>query len=160
MDKMLLCGGAACPSFGGGEVTEPMELYMGGRATAEHDGIRIPVDDIAVEACRAWLRTHLPALDLEREVRLIPKLQPGSGALRSLFSKGGSVALSNDTSCGAGFAPLTRLERAVLEVERTLNDAAVKRLHPAIGQDVKVMGIRHGSRVNLTGNFRGSRRRW
>jgi S-adenosylmethionine synthetase len=142
VDKMLLCGGAARPSFGGGEVTEPMELYLAGRATAEHNEERVPVAEIAVEACRAWLRTHLPALDLERDVRFIPKFRPGSGALRNLFSKGKSVALANDTSCGAGFAPLTRFEQAVLEVERTLNDAAVKRIHPAIGQDIKVMGVR------------------
>jgi S-adenosylmethionine synthetase len=150
VDKILLCGGAAQPSFGGGEVTEPMELYLAGRATAEHNEERVPVAEIAVEACRAWLCAHLPALDLERHVRFIPKFRPSSGALRNLFSKGRTVALSNDTSCGAGFAPLTRLEQVVLEVERTLNDAAVKRVHPAIGQDIKVMGVRRGSHVDLT----------
>lgn len=150
VDKILLCGGAARPAFGGGEVTEPMEFYLAGRATTEHDGERVPVTDIAVEACREWLHAHLPALDLEHQVRIIPKFRPGSRDLRSLFSKGNSVALSNDTSCGAGFAPLTRLEQIVLEVERTLNCTEVKRAHPAIGQDIKVMGVRLGSRVNLT----------
>ncbi len=150
VDKILLFGGATRPAFAGGEVTEPMELYLAGRATAEHGGERIPVADIAVEACRQWLSVHLPALDLERHVRIIPKFRPGSSALRSLFSKGKSIALSNDTSCGAGFAPLTPLEQVVLEVERTLNDAEVKRAHPVIGQDIKVMGVRQGSRVNLT----------
>ena len=150
VDKILLCGGAARPAFGGGEVTEPMEFYLAGRATAEHDGERVPVADIAVEACCEWLHTHLPALDLEHHVRIIPKFRPGSSDLRNLFPKGKSVALSNDTSCGAGFAPLTRLEQMVLEVEKTLNDAEVKRAHPAIGQDIKVMGVRLGSRVNLT----------
>jgi S-adenosylmethionine synthetase len=150
VDKILLCGGAARPAFGGGEVIEPVELYLAGRVTAEYHGERVPVDDIAVEACREWLRAHLPALDLERHVRLIPKFRAGSEALRSLFSKGKGVALSNDTSCGAGFAPLTRLEQMVLEVERTLNGAEVKRAYPAIGQDIKVMGVRRGSRVNLT----------
>ena len=150
VDKILLCGGAARPAFAGGEVTEPMELYLAGRATTEHDGELVPVADIAVEACREWLSVHLPALDLERHVRIVPKFRPGSSALRSLFPKGKSVALSNDTSCGAGFAPLTPLEQLVLEVERTLNDAEVKRAHPAIGQDIKVMGVRRGSRVHLT----------
>ena len=150
VDKILLCGGAARPAFAGGEVTEPMELYLAGRATTEHDGELVPVADIAVEACREWLSVHLPALDLERHVRIVPKFRPGSSALRSLFPKGKSVALSNDTSCGAGFAPLTPLEQLVLAVERTLNDAEVKRAHPAIGQDIKVMGVRRGSRVHLT----------
>lgn len=150
VDKILLCAGAARPAFAGGEVTEPMELYLAGRATTEHDGEPIPVADIAVEACRKWLSAHLPALDPERHVRIIPKFRPGSSALRTLFSKGKSVALSNDTSCGAGFAPLTRLEQVVLEVERALNDAEAGRAHPAIGQDIKVMGVRRGSRVHLT----------
>jgi S-adenosylmethionine synthetase len=150
VDKILLCGGAARPAFAGGEVIDPIELYLAGRATAEYDGARIPVADIAVEACRGWLRAHLPALDVERHVRIVPKFRSGSSALRSLFSRGKAAALSNDTSCGAGFAPLTPLEQVVLEVERTLNGAEVKRAHPAIGQDIKVMGVRHGSRVHLT----------
>ena len=58
--------------------------------------------------------------------------------------------LSNDTSCAAGFAPLTLLERVVLEVEKVLNNAETERLRPAIGQDIKVMGVRHGARIGLT----------
>jgi len=155
VDKILLCGGAAQPAFGGGEVLEPIEFYLGGRATEELDGQRIPVIDIAVEACRAWLRTHLPELDLDRHVRIIPRFRPGSGALRGLFSKGQHalgerVALSNDSSCGAGFAPFTPLEQIVLEVERTLNSAETKRTHPAIGQDIKVLGVRNGLKIHLT----------
>src|SRR5687767_10595383 len=40
VDKMLLCGGAARPAFGGGVIVEPIELYLGGRATEEHRGTR------------------------------------------------------------------------------------------------------------------------
>lgn len=150
VDKILLCGGAARPAFAGGDVTEPIELYLAGRATTEHNGEQIPVADIAIAACQEWLRVHLPALDLERHVRFIPKFRPGSSALRSLFTAGKSVALSNDTSRGVGFAPLTRLEQMVLEVERTLSDPEVRSAHPAFGQDIKVMGVRSGSQVNLT----------
>ncbi len=150
VDKILLCGGAARPAFGGGEVLEPVELYLAGRATEEFEGRRVPVADIATEASRRWLRENIPALDADRDVRIIPKFRPGSGALRALFSKGKATALSNDTSCGAGFAPLTPLERGVLEVEKALNSSEVKRLHPALGCDVKVMGVRHGSRIRLT----------
>jgi S-adenosylmethionine synthetase len=64
VDKILLCGGSARPAFGGGEILEPLELYLAGRATREYRGEQIPVDDIAVHACREWLTTHLPALDV------------------------------------------------------------------------------------------------
>lgn len=150
VDKILLRGGAARPCFGGGEVLEPIEFYLGGRVTEELDGRRIPVVDIAVDACRGWLKTHLPELDLNRHVRIFPKFRPGSGELRSLFSKGKVVAFANDSSCGVGFVPFTALERVVLEVERTLNSADTKRLYSPIGQDIKVMGVRHGSQIHLT----------
>jgi S-adenosylmethionine synthetase len=37
VDKLLLAAGAARPAFGGGEVTAPMEIYIGGRAAGEPD---------------------------------------------------------------------------------------------------------------------------
>ena len=67
-----------------------------------------------------------------------------------MFARGTASPLANDTSCGAGFAPLTDLERTVLEVETSLNSDEVKRDHPAIGRDVKVMGVRRGERIDLT----------
>jgi S-adenosylmethionine synthetase len=151
VDKILLCGGSARPAFGGGEILEPLELYLAGRATREYKGERIPVDDIAVHACREWLTAHLPALDVERHVRIFPRFRPGSGALTSLFSKGQNFhPPCNDTSCGVGFAPVTPLESAVLDVEKTLNSAAMKKAHPAIGQDIKVMAVRHKHHIGLT----------
>ena len=48
------------------------------------------------------------------------------------------------------FAPFTELECVVLDVERTLNGPAARYSCPAIGQDIKVMGIRHGSEISLT----------
>jgi S-adenosylmethionine synthetase len=150
VDKVLLCGGSARPMFGGGEVTEPIELYLAGRATDDVRGERVPVADIALEACREWLRHSLPELDLQRHVRIIPRLRPGSRDLAELFLRGADVPLANDTSCGVGFAPLTDLEKVVLATERLLNDATVKQQYPAIGRDIKVMGIRKQNRIELT----------
>jgi S-adenosylmethionine synthetase len=151
VDKILLCGGTARAAFGGGEVLEPLELYLAGRATGEYQGERIPVAEIATEACRAWIRSHLPALDVDRHVKIVSRIRPGSGDLIRIYSKGHeSTPLSNDTSCGAGFAPLTPLENIVLTVEHALNSTETKRAHPAIGHDIKVMGVRQGSRISLT----------
>ena len=150
VDKVLLCGGASRPAFGGGEVLEPIEIDLAGRATQRHRGEAIPVREIAIDACREWLRAHLPALDVERQVRITSRVRPGSSDLTGLFGRSDAVPLANDTSCGAGFAPFTDLERVVLAVERRLNGAAVKRAHPAIGADVKVLGIRRGARIELS----------
>jgi S-adenosylmethionine synthetase len=149
VDKVLLCGGTSRPAFGGGEVVEPIEIYLAGRATQEHRGVRIPTDEIAVQACREWLRTHLPSLDADRHVRIIPRLRPGSRHLTGLFARAGEVPAANDTAYGAGFAPFTELEKTVLKVERALNAAEAKRTNPEIGEDIKVMGVRRGRRADL-----------
>ena len=150
VDKVLLVGGSAKPTFGGGEVTAPMEVYLAGRATDMYRGERIPIHDIAVEACREWLQAHLRGVDVDRHVRIIPRLRPGSADLVRLFARHSGIPLANDTSCGTGFARLTDLEAAVLEVERHLNHPDTKRNNPEIGEDIKVMGIRKGTRIDLT----------
>lgn len=150
VDKVLLVGGSASPRFGGGEVTAPMEVYLAGRASDTYRGEHVPVHDIAVDACRDWLRTHFRELDVERHVRVTSRIRQGSADLVRLFGTHDDIPLANDTSCGTGFAPLTSLETIVLEVEHRLNHPDTKRDHPEIGEDIKVMGIRRGGRIELT----------
>lgn len=150
VDKVLLCGGRACAAFGGGEVLEPMEIYLAGRATQEWRGAKVPIQEIALAACRELLPERLPEIDLDRHVRIIPRLRPGSTDLVGVFGRSGTMPLANDTSCGAGFAPASQLERVVREVERSLNLPETKRVHPEIGSDVKVMGVRRRDRITLT----------
>jgi S-adenosylmethionine synthetase len=150
VDKVLLCAGRARPAFGGGEVLEPIEIYLAGRVTDECAGVRIPVHEIAVDACREWIRDRLPEVDADHDVRIISRLRPGSADLTKLFVQSGPSPLANDSSCGVGFAPLTDLEATVLAVERRLNSQEVKHAHPEIGTDIKVMGIRHEQRIHLT----------
>lgn len=152
VDKGLLVGGAAQPAFGGGVVRVPIELYLAGRATRAFHGVQVPVEELAIEGSRRWLRTHLHALDPERHVRIHCLIRPSSTDLVDLFrrSQEGGTMLANDTSCGVGYAPLDPLETAVLAVERALNAPATKRAHPDIGEDVKVMGVRRGDTVDVT----------
>lgn len=149
VDKVLLRGGAARPGFGGGVVIEPAEVYLAGRATREYRGVSIPVDELAIRACRSWLSANLHALDTERHVRVHCLLRPGSIDLVELFERErqpGAPRLANDTSMGVGFAPLTPLERAVLAAERGLRHGRA----PERGEDIKVMGVRVGARTSLT----------
>ncbi len=152
VDKGLLWGGAARPAFGGGDVLAPMEIYLCGRATVQYGGVRVPVEELAVEGARAWLREHVHALDVDRHVRVHCLIRPSSSELVELFARSqrGGVALANDTSCGVGFAPFDELERAVLAVERGLNERALKDRCPEIGEDIKVMGVRRHGATALT----------
>jgi S-adenosylmethionine synthetase len=72
--------------------------------------------------------------------------------LQTLFTRREQrgVALANDTSIGVGHAPLSPLERLVLAVERAINGRDRRRDELAWGEDVKVMGIRCGERLQLT----------
>ncbi|MCC6672842.1 MAG: methionine adenosyltransferase [Planctomycetes bacterium] len=148
VDKVLLRGGTSRPAFGGGEVDEPIEIYLAGRATREWRGIAVPVDELAVEAARAWLAAHLHALDVPRHVRVHSLLRSGSADLVELFARQpeGGPRLANDTSLGVGFAPATPLEAAVLRAEHSLRDPTA----PERGEDVKVMGVRVAERSTLT----------
>lgn len=152
VDKALLCGGARCCTFGDGEILEPIEIYLAGRATTRYRGIDVPVDTIAIEATRMWLHKNLPTLDPIRDVRVYPKLRPTSSDLAALFvrQRGTGTPLANDTSFGVGFAPLDELETTVLAVECGLHLPTVHEVHPEIGQDVKVMGVRCGGEISLT----------
>ncbi len=152
VDKALLWGGASQPAFNGGVVLAPMELFLAGRATCEFMGKMIPVDEIAVEASRHWLKQHMHALDIDQHVKFHPLIRPGSSELVDLYlrQKETGVALANDTSCGVGYAPLDELEKMVLGVEQYLNAATTKEHYPEIGEDIKIMAVREGEVIALT----------
>jgi S-adenosylmethionine synthetase len=142
VDKVLLAAGASRPAFGGGEVVAPIEIFFAGRAVLEHGGVVVPVRELGAAAARAWLRAHVPGLDLDRDVVFHWHLRPGAAELQDLLTRGTGVPLANDTSCGAGFAPATPLESAVLAAERLLTAPSTRLRHPHLGADVKVMGLR------------------
>jgi S-adenosylmethionine synthetase len=152
VDKGLLWAGAARPQFGGGEVCEPIEIYLAGRATTQFKGVKVPVDSLAIEASREWLTKNLRFLDPDRHVRFIPRIRPTSPDLAALFMRQHQTGtpLANDTSFGVGFAPLSELEQVVLAVEQRLNARQTKLAYPEIGEDIKVMGARRGTEIALT----------
>lgn len=152
VDKVLLWGGVASPSFGGGEIIEPIELYLAGRATMDYKGVHVPVHEIAHDACESWLADNLHALEPSQHVKVHVLVRPGSPELVELFlrQQRAGVWLANDTSCGVGYAPLSTLERSVLMAERALVSRATTTAHPALGEDVKVMGVRRGERLDFT----------
>jgi S-adenosylmethionine synthetase len=152
VDKILLCGGSATARFGGGEVTAPIEIILAGRATSRWKGVDIPVEALAIESCRSWLRAHLHALDPVRHVHIACRFRPGSGDLLDVYARAaeGRAPRANDTSIGVGFAPLSPVEDTVLDVERWLTDPVGVRARPETGEDVKVMAVRDGDHTRLT----------
>lgn len=150
VDKALLIGGAARPQLGGGEVLEPIEVVLAGRAVTRVGNDVVPVERIAVESARAFLRETFHELDPERHVRVSCRVRPGSLDLSELFARGGAAPLANDTSIGVGFAPLSALESLVLAVDRELGSAEYRRKEPSSGEDMKLLAVRTDDRVQLT----------
>jgi S-adenosylmethionine synthetase len=152
VDKALLWGGTARPAFRGGEVLAPIEIFLAGRATVEFHGVKVPIKALALETSRSWLKDHLRYLDPERHVRIHSLIRTVSADLADLYTRAqrAGAPLANDTSFGVGFAPLDALEQVVLGVERQLNSPRTKASHPAIGEDIKVMGARQGDAIHLT----------
>ena len=148
-DEAQLVAGNSIKKFGGGKILKPIEIIVVGRATTTYQGVSIPVIDIATKATKDYLRDAIPELNLETGIKLSVKFGEGSGALQNVFGSLGNVPLSNDTSFGVGHAPFSETETIVLNVERELN-TNFHMAQPAIGPDIKVMGLREHDKIQLT----------
>ncbi len=145
-DKTQIVAGRSKPAFGGGEVICPLYILLTGRATRVFKEVEIPVDTIAIKAGRKLLGESLSNLDVNNHIILDAKIGMGSSDLRDVFSR--KVPSANDNSFGVGYAPLSETENIVFNAEREL--MRLKKSVPAIGEDIKVMGMRQGDVINLT----------
>lgn len=145
-DKTQIVAGRSNPKFGGGEVICPIYILLTGRATRVFKDEEIPVDTIAIKAARKLLQDSLSSLDINNQIILDARIGMGSSDLRDVFGR--KIPSANDTSFGVGYAPLSETENIVYNTEREL--MRLKESIPAIGEDIKVMGMREGDAINLT----------
>lgn len=137
VDKVLIVAGESQPEFGGGEIIQPMTVIIGGRATREFQGKKIPMEEIAIDAASEAIRERVP----RARFVIDPRLREGAPELRELIEEGS--VLSNDTSIGVGFAPFTPTEAAVFRAEELARSVR------GAGEDIKVMGIREDGSLIL-----------
>ncbi len=146
-DQVEVVGGQSQPEFNGGTILDPVYILLSGRATTTVNGKRIPYRSIAIQAASDYLKNKFDTLNIESDVMIDCRIGHGSVDLRSLYDT--TKLLSNDTSFGVGFAPLSDLEKTVMRAENFIN-SDLKRTIPALGYDVKVMGFRKKDQINLT----------
>ena len=146
-DKTQIVAGRSHPAFGGGEVICPIYILLTGRATRTFEGVEIPVDTIAIRAARQLLQESLTNLEVNTQTILDAKIGMGSSDLRDVFGR--KIPSANDTSFGVGYGPLSETETVVYQTERELMKLKRNGM-PAIGEDIKVMGMREGDIINLT----------
>jgi S-adenosylmethionine synthetase len=154
VDKGILVGGKSEPRFGGGTVIAPIYLLVAGRATElvpfKGRNVEVPVAEIARHSIRKFIKHTMRFLDPDEHMVIDTKIKQGSPDLVAVFMRKGVMPISNDTSIGVGYAPLTPTENLVLSIEKRLNEPAFKKKHPEVGEDVKVMGMRRGKRLDAT----------
>ncbi len=154
VDKGILVGGTSKPKFGGGRMVDPIYLMIAGRATdvVPFMGKRevVPVAEIAQGAIKGFIRNTMRYLDPVKHVKIETKIRQGSSDLISVFLRNKEMPISNDTSVGVGFAPLSPTERMVYDIEQLLNSQKTKKKYPEVGEDVKVMGMRMKKKLNIT----------
>jgi S-adenosylmethionine synthetase len=155
VDKVLVVGGQANPRFGGGEVLHPIRIIVSGRATSyvkTEAGLEfIPIGIIVLKSVNEWIKSNFRYLDPQEHLVVDYKIGQGSVDLVKIFELGlKKIPLANDTSFGISYAPLSTLENVVLSTEHLLNSPEIKKRIPALGEDVKVMGLRIGKKIILT----------
>ncbi|MBM4045642.1 MAG: methionine adenosyltransferase [Planctomycetes bacterium] len=148
VDKCVLVGGRSEAVFGGGKVTAPIQLIMVGRAVQQAGKIKIPVQELACDTTAAWLPKAVRFLRPNKDIVVKTQIKQGSADLRAVFD--GSAPMANDTSFGVGYAPLSETEGLVYTAEHFLNSAEMKKKHPEVGEDIKVMGVRMKDAIRLT----------
>ena len=148
-DETQIVAGKSVPKFGGGEIIQPIYILLVGRATKHFNGVDIPADKIALKAAKDYIRHSMRYLDPETEIVFDVRIGEGSTDLKDVFQRGERAPLANDTSFGIGFAPLSETENLVLNIERRIYNEFRKK-EKAIGEDVKVMGLREKDKISVT----------
>ncbi|MFC1787099.1 methionine adenosyltransferase [Halobacteriota archaeon] len=145
-DQVELVGGEANPLYGDGEVMKPIFILIGGRATSYVGDEKIPVGVIAHKTAREYLEKNIKNLE-PHHVVFDQRIGQGSVDLINVFERG-KVPNSNDTSFGVGHAPFSETELVVYNTERAIMN--LRKKMPAIGEDIKVMGLRIKDQITLT----------
>ncbi|MFD4337462.1 methionine adenosyltransferase [Streptomyces anulatus] len=163
-DKVTLYGGGAEIDYGRGELTSPYRVKVFGKAAYRVGDVEIPVQDIMFRAASDTLSEVTTGFDPGRHlvVELGVVDHQGSGRRASRYQPAGPQDLiplrstglvSNDTNLLHGYAPLSRLENVVLELERLVNGSDFKQRHRDSGWDVKVFGSRRDNAFSLVVNM-------
>ncbi|MBN1544047.1 methionine adenosyltransferase [Candidatus Woesearchaeota archaeon] len=143
IDKALLVAGAARPGFNGGRILSPIKLTIAGRATDRRGKERLPVRKLIKETAQAYLRQfRLAKFDVVVDIK-------SAAANLEVVSKS-KRPVANDTSFGASHYPFSSTEKLVIDAAAHLNSPQFRRMFPAAGPDIKVMGVRKKDITELT----------
>jgi len=148
IDKALLSAGTAENRFGGGKIIKPMLFVIGDRATEKLGRKKINLKKIIELEIYQFLKEKYRFLNKKNFI-IQNEIKPASSSLADIFARGGKILPANDTSALVGYAPMTKLETIVFNLERFINSPSFKKQFPETGEDVKIMGYREGEKIHL-----------
>lgn len=137
-------------------MVRPVRAYLVGSVTETVGAVTVPVADLFVEAVAAVLRaaTRSEAIVAHTRCEVVNTAGAPYDNLPGFFHPRSPAEVrevlvaqrrANDTVFVTGWAPHSRLEQVVIDVENRLNALE----HPLVGSDVKVLGRRLDRRVDL-----------
>lgn len=143
-DKVQLVAGEVEVGFGGGRMLKPIRVQIAGRGTPAYRGKKVPMDDIAIQAAKQYIREAMRYLNPDRHMVIDSYAGRGAEELQHVVE----CATANDTSFGVSYWPRSGLEHAVYETAQFINRRLIDEF--PIGEDVKVMGMRRDNELTLT----------
>lgn len=168
-DKVGLLGGSSFVTFGNGYLLKPIRVLINGRVSTRFAESKIPTRKLITLWVKDFFIKNLPQVDVNKDLEIHFNLSSESSPgktyekgsekgkrhnwfePRSLDDLGELKQLnSNDTSLGVGYAPLSILEKLVLQIEETLLSENFKKENPWIGSDIKTMAFRDSDNFNIT----------
>ena len=168
-DKLGLLGGKSFVKFGRGYLIKPIRVLVNGRVSTSFAGKKIPYKKIIESTILEFFQKRFPkfitARNVEIHYNLTNNSSPGrteekkssNGFRRYWFEPRGledipelNTLVANDTSLGCAHAPLSTLEKLVLDMEKVFNSPDYKKLHPWCGTDMKIMATKVNKLVDIT----------
>ncbi|MEM2661611.1 MAG: methionine adenosyltransferase [Nitrososphaeria archaeon] len=166
-DKLGILGGRTDVTYGYGKIISPIRVLLNGRASTSFSGVHVPVRDILEKETKRFFKEIFGELiDPSQDIELYYNLSTASGPGKIRESKGSRAYLfnprsinevrgydrlvSNDTSVGCSYAPLSKFEQTILNLEQYLNNQKLKDEFPWIGTDIKIMGVRIKNKKSIT----------
>lgn len=171
IDKLSILGGGSKVKFGGGEMIAPIRVLINGRFTDRYKTKRIDYMNIVSNTIRDYFRQLFPLLDVDKYLLIVDNTHHNEGPgviynddnttknerMKFFEASDDKDALRhnnhnkcNDTSTTVSYYPMSKLEQAVLKIEQTLNLEEYKKINPWTGNDIKVMGMRKGKKIEIT----------
>lgn len=164
LDKAMLLGGLCIQKLGGGVFEAPLTMLFMGRASRSFGDQEIPLEDIQDRSARNYLSRVMPHLDTsDPAVYQFSSLTSTHSTRPHWFSPRSTADLpeliqphptANDTATMISYWPLTESERLSLDLEGYFytdgEDGLPKPRFDYIGQDIKVMVVRHEDAITAT----------